>query len=141
MSDLKSYNAGEVSIIVGTRALSGLAEGTFVNIVRDEDAFTKQVGADGEVTRSKTNNKSGSIEITTQQGSDANDYLSGVHASDENSGSGVVPVTVIDKSGSTVAFSRESWVRKIADAGFGRDAGERTWILDCAQLEVTVGGN
>lgn len=138
---LKSYDASEVSIIVGTRPLSGLAEGTFVNAVRDEQNFTKQVGADGEVTRSKTNNKSGTIEITLQQGSESNDYLSTLALADENTGNGTFPVTVIDRSGTTVIFGREAWIQKPADMGLGRDAGERTWVIDVAEMDMFVGGN
>lgn len=138
---LKTYDASQVSIIVGTRALTGLAEGTFVTVRRAEDAFTKQVGADGEVTRSKTNNRSGEIEITLQQGSADNDYLSALALQDENLGTGVVPVNIIDRSGTTVASAKDSWIRKIAEAGFGRDAGERTWTIDCAVIDLVVGGN
>lgn len=138
---LKSYNAGDVSVIVGTRALAGLAEGTFVNVSRDEDSFTTQVGADGEVTRSRTNNKKGTIELTTQQASEANDYLSELQISDENTGNGIVPVQVIDRSGRTVCSGRQAYIRKPADVGYGRDAGERTWTLDVASLEMFVAGN
>lgn len=138
---LNSYDASEVSVIVGTRALSGLAEGTFVNVARDEDSFTKQVGADGEVTRSKTNNRSGSIEITLQQGSSDNLYLSGLHTADENTGNGIFPVIVKDNSGESLAFGREAWVRKPADQAFGRDAAERTWVIDVAELDSVPGGN
>jgi len=133
---LKSYNAGEVAIIVGTRAMGGLAEDTFVNIQRDEQLHTKQVGADGEVTRSKTNNKSGMITITLQQTSDSNDYLTGLANNDS-----IVPITVTDLSGRTVAFAQQAWVQDFPDVELARDSGTREWVIDCANLELLVSGN
>ena len=138
---LKTYNAADVSIIFGTRALTGLAEGTFVTIARDEDSFTKQVGADGEVTRSKTSNRSGTAVLVLQQASDANDFLSESLIADEAAGTGVKPFKMQDKSGNSLAFGRESWVRKPADNAKGRDSGENTWTLDIAELDDFVGGN
>ena len=138
---VKTYDASQVSVIVGTRRLSGLAEGSFVTVSRDEQAFTKQVGADGEVTRAKTNNKAGSITITLQQASSGNDYLSTLAKTDEETSAGVVPVTVVDGSGTTVAIAESGWIQKLPDTEFGRDAGEREWVIDCADLEMLVGGN
>jgi hypothetical protein len=138
---LKSYNAAEVTVIFGTRALKGLAEGSFVTVSRTEDAFTMQVGADGEVTRSRTNNRSGSIEITLQQASEDNAYLQQQAIIDENTGAGILPVKIMDQSGSYVAAAAEAWIRKSADNEFARDSGERTWTIDCAQLDQIGGGN
>jgi len=141
MANLKQYNAGEVSVIVGTQAMQGFTEGTFVNIVRAEDSFTMVVGADGEPTRSKTNNRSATIEITLKQSSDSNDYLSQLMIADETGGNGVVPINIIDNSGRTIVTALEGWVKKPADAGFGRDAEDRTWSIDCGSLDIFIGGN
>lgn len=141
MGQTRNYNAAEVSVIVGTRRLTALAEGTFVSVTRDEDSFTKQVGADGEVTRARTNNRAGAIEITLLQSSPDNEYLQTLNIADELTGQGAVPVTVIDSSGTYKAFCAQAWVRKPADNELGRDAGERTWTLDCGDLDITGGGN
>ena len=138
---LTTYNAAEVSVIVGTKGLKGLAEGSFVKVARDEDSFTKKVGSDGEVTRSKTNNRTGSIEITLDQSSPDNSYLQSLVNTDENTGAGIVPSKVMDQSGDYVAVAAESWVRKPADNEFGRDSGERTWIIDVAAYDALGGGN
>jgi hypothetical protein len=136
MGLLKTYNAGEVAIIVGTRSIDGLAEDTFINATRDEQIFTKQVGAVGEVTRSDTNNKSGSITLTLQQTSDSNDFLTSVAAAKS-----VFPVIITDLSGRTVLRATQSWIQKYPDVEYGRDSGTREWVLDCADLELDVAGN
>lgn len=138
---LRQYNAAEVSVIVGTRPLKGLAADTFVSVEREEQSFVKSVGADGEVTRSKTNNKTGAITITLQQSSPDNAYLSSLQIADENTASGVVPVMIRDASGNTLHFSEQSWIRQPATSEFGRDSGTREWVFDCASIEMNEGGN
>jgi len=141
MAKLKEYNAGEVSVVFGAQALQGFTEGTFINITRLEDSYTMVVGADGEATRSKTNNRSGSIEVTLKQSSESNDYLSQMLIADEAGGVGVLPLTIIDNTGTTIISALESWVKKPSDTGFGRDAEDRVWTIDCADLSMFVGGN
>lgn len=138
---MKNYNPKKVSVIVGTRALSGFADGTFVQVAFDNEAFTKKVGADGEVTRSQSNDYSGKITITLDQASDSNDYLSGLAALDRASGAGVVPVLIRDAMGTTLVAVESAWVQKLADASFSKTSEDREWVLDCAAMDVFVGGN
>jgi len=137
---LKTYNFKDVAVIFGTRALSGIAEGG-VQITRLTDSFTDQVGADGEVVRSRTNDKRGDAVVNLLQSSDSNDYLSESMVADENTGAGVKPLTIKDNSGRTLAFARQAWVVKPAASALGREAGERAWTIRCADLDIFVGGN
>lgn len=136
MGDVKTFDAAEVSVIVGTRRANGLSEGSFVKVTRDAESFTKKTGADGETTRSKTNNKAGKVEITVDQSSDFNDFLSSLEASGL-----IVPIAVIDGSGTTAVFARQGWVLKPADLDKGRDSGENTWTLDTGTIDIFIGGN
>ena len=138
---LKSYNSADVQIIVGTRKLKGVAPDSFVTITFEEDAYTKQVGADGEVTRSKSNNQSGTIEVILQQTSEDNAFLQSLRNTDLNTNKGVVPVRVIDNSGSYLMQAAEAWIQKPADKEFARDSGTRSWTLAFAKGEETGGGN
>lgn len=138
---VKNYAAIEVQVVIGTRALRGKAEGTFVKCSRDEDSFTTKVGADGEVSRARTSNRAGKIEVTLDATSEDNGYLQGLVNTDENTGNGIVPAKVIDKSGTYVAVAAEAWVTKPADSEFGRDVKERTWVIQCAALDMSGGGN
>ena len=61
---LKTYDPKQISVIVGGAIISGFADGEFVTTERNEDAFTLNVGADGEGGRVKSNNKSGRITLT-----------------------------------------------------------------------------
>jgi hypothetical protein len=138
---LKTYDAAEVSVIVGSRPLKGFAEGSFVSVERDEDSWTKHVGADGEVTRAKSNNLSGTITITLMQASEDNAFLAGLAQADEIAKTGVVPVLIRDASGSSLHTAEEAWISKPATAEYGKEAGEREWVIHCAELITAPAGN
>jgi len=138
---VRTYAADEVRIIAGGVPISGLADGTFVTISRDEQAFNKVTGADGSTSRAKTANRAGSITITLQQTSPSNDYLSGLAIADEQGSGGVVPMLIKDESGRTVAATGAAWVQQAPDQEFSKDVSEREWVMDCARIDMFVGGN
>ena len=140
---LKIYDAGSVKISVGTFSLESYAEGTFVTIVRDEDSFTKNIGADGEPARAKSNNKGGSITCVLQQTSPSNLLLSALHQLDEISpaGDGVVPTLVEDLQGTSLFTAAESWIKKGPSAEYAADITVREWVIDTGNLVAVYGGN
>lgn len=138
---LKTYDPKQVAVIVGGKIMQGFADGTFVKLERNEQAFNLKVGVDGEGTRAKSNNRSGKITITLMQSSDSNDELSGFAAADELSNTGAVPVLVKDASGRTLASAVTAWVQKYADAEFAKEAMTRPWTLETDELVIFEGGN
>lgn len=138
---LKNYDASQVSIIVGPSVITGLVAGSFVSVERYEDSFNTQVGREGEVARSKSNNRTGKITLKLQQTSPSNAILSALNILDELSGAGVVPVLVRDASGNSLHAAAEAWIKKPANAEYGKEAGEREWVIECADLETAPAGN
>ena len=123
--------------------ISGLADGTFVSVVFNEDAYALTIGSDGEGTRSKTNNRSGRVTFTLMQSSESNDLLSALHNLDLNTpnGDGIGPLLVKDNSGRTLVTAASAWVVKHPDAEFGREAATREWIVETEELLAQHGGN
>lgn len=138
---VRSYDPKQVIVTVGGIPISGYTEGTFVTVTRDEDTWTKNVGADGLVSRVKTNNFTGSCVITLKQTSPSNDVLSGFIATDEATNIGVVPVLVKDLSGTSIYFSATGWIKKWADSSFSKEIGDREWTIDLSTLDLVVGSN
>ena len=138
---LRQYDSKEVRVIFGTKELQGKAPDTFVRVERDADSFTSQVGADGEVARSSSNNKLGRIVVILQQSSPDNAFLQSQVNNDERNGTGVQPVQVVDRKGSFLANSPEGWVVKPANNEFGAESGTREWIIMCSELNMIGGGN
>jgi hypothetical protein len=138
---VKTYDPKQVSVIIGTRAAQGFADGSFVSVDRNEDAFTLLVGADGEGCRAKSNNKSGRVTLTLMSSSEFNDYLSELALADELTGGGVVPLMIKDNSGSSLYSSATAWVVKHPTADFAKEAGTREWVLETDELIMFAGGN
>lgn len=138
---LNTYNPKEVAIIVGGNIIDGFADGTFINVERDEDSYTLQVGSDGEATRSKNNNLSGTVTLTLRQGSPSNAILSALAQQDELNGSGIVPLLVKDNSGSSIHSAETAWIQKPSAAEYGRESGSREWVIRTDRLQTFIGGN
>jgi hypothetical protein len=135
-----TYDPKLVILSLGEIIFSGYADGTMIQAARDGDSFTKHVGADGEVSRTRNRNRSGAVTVTLKQTSLTNDALSALLAADELLGTGIRPLRLRDMSGTTLLASDRAWLRKPADAEFGKDQSDRQWIIECATLAGNVGG-
>jgi len=138
---VKTYDPKQVIIIIGGNTMTGFADGTFVIVARNEDGWSLQIGTDGEGTRSKSNNKSGTVTFTLMQSSDSNQILSALAALDELSNAGAVPIMVKDNSGESLYIAETAWIRKYADSEFAREAGPREWVLETDVLVPNIAGN
>lgn len=138
---VKTYDPGQVAMIVGGKIITGFSEGTFIKASRNEQAYNLKVGVDGEGTRARNRNKSGKFEITLMQSSDSNDVLSAFAAADEASNSGSVPVLLKDASGRTVGACATGWVQKIPDSDFAKETEKRVWVIETDEIDIFVGGN
>lgn len=135
-----SYDPSKSSLILGGKIIGGYTDGTFIKLSRDEDMFAMVVGVEGISTRAKSNNYSGSLEITLHQSSPSNDVLSSYTAIDELTGAGAFPMLYRDASGRTVASAITMWVKKYADSEFSKTVSERVWTLQTDNLQLFIGG-
>jgi hypothetical protein len=138
---VRTYDPKQVIITISGVPMSGFSDGTFLEIDRNEPTWNTVVGADGLVTRGKTNNFSGTLTLTLKQSSPSNDVLSGLMAVDEATNAGVFPVLVKDLSGNSIYFSAQAWVTQYANSSFGKDISDRQWILTMSEADVFVGSN
>lgn len=138
---VKTYDPKQIHIIIAGVPITGFADGTFVKISYDEDAFTKTTGADGETARSKSNNRGGAIELTLMQSSSSNDILSALAERDRIASDGVFPALVEDALGTSLYATAGAWVKKHPDASFGKTIDNRAWMFDCADLEMFTGAS
>lgn len=138
---MKTYDPKLIQTVVGGRALTGFAEDTKVTVVRNSDAWTQQIGIDGEGTRSKTNDKSGQITIELMQSSEDNAYLSSLAIADEESNAGLVPTMIKDGLGASLHLAEQSYIKKMPDSAYASTAGGRVWVIETDNLENFIGGN
>ncbi len=137
MSGYKNFDINRVAVIVGGFPLE-------IESVEIEfpDSFAKRVGSQGEVARSKINDETAQVTITLLQTSASNLILDQLYEADRNSPGGVtVPVLIKDILGTTLFACLNSWAMKKPTISFGSEIADREWVLDCAQVKSTVGGN
>lgn len=136
-----TYDPAAIIITVGGVPISGFSDSTFLEIARTDPTFNTVVGADGYVTRGKTNNLSGTMTITLKQSSPSNDVLSGFAILDEATSTGIFPVLVKDLSGTSIYFSAQAWVQQISNATYAKEISDNQWVLALADIDMFVGGN
>ncbi len=139
---LRVYDPKQITLIFGpTGQITGFADGTFVTVEKNEDAFSLQIGTDGDGTRSKSNNQSGRITISLMQSSPANDVLSLIHNADLELGSGVFPLFIKDLQGNSIFEASQAWITRFPSAGYGREAEAREWVIETDNLIMFAGGS
>lgn len=137
------YDSNRVQVSFAGIPVRGYADGDFLTITKESDGFTSVVGTDGEVSRSKTNDRRATIEITLMSTSKTNDLLAAVHKADLEApgGAGVGAFLVVDLNGTSLYASGNCWITRAPDVTYGREANERTWTLQCDVLQDFTGGN
>lgn len=128
-----TYSPGDTALSVGGNLITGFADGTFIAVEREVDAMTKVVGADGEVSRTRSANYSGMLTLTLKQTSDANRILGTYLLQDEEDGSGVFDLQLNDNLGNKI-FAAEGWIRKGANHELAEEQTNREWIIDMARI-------
>ena len=136
---LDTYNPKDITVSVGGFILSGFADEK-VKVRRDSDIWEDEAGADGDVVRFANNDKRGEIEITLQQTSSSNLYLSGLAKADELSGAGTIPTIVADSRGKDLHVAPTSWVKQIPEAAYIKGVSSRVWIIRTDNLTNFLGG-
>lgn len=141
--DLRVYDPDQVLVIVAGIPLSGWADGEFVRVEYESDAFEDVCGTDGEVSRSKTNDFRATVTVRLMQTSPSNALLSALHTADRNTpgGVGVGPFLLQDQSGSSLLAGEKCWIRKAPPSSWDRTPTEREWTIRVARLEQFEGGN
>lgn len=141
MADLfKNYDPGLVVMTWKGIQIYGFMDGTFIKAERSEDAYKMEVGAGGDVTRTRSRNRTGMVTATLQAASPVNDLLSAQALIDEKFGTGYGPLMVKDLNGTTLISASIAWIKKLPDAEYAADASSREWVFDCASLAMSLGG-
>lgn len=137
---IATYDPAKHAVSVAGFLIGGFGPDTFIVAERAEDTFSTQVGASGEVARTRNRNASGTITITLLASSLSNNVLSNLAQADELSGSGVGPFQALDINGMTVARAPNCWVQKLPNMERAKDLGVVEWVLGCDNLQMFLGG-
>lgn len=140
MSKLYAFDPAQVEVTVMSQSIVGFSEEK-VTVERANPGWELTVGADGDATRVKSNDLSGTITITLQQTSPSNNLLSTLFEIDDSDDTGVVAVTIKDEKGFTYVSAPKAYVEKLPEASFAKTHSDRVWVLRCHELTYFLGGN
>lgn len=132
---MPTYDPKAVVITFGGVPIMGFAEDSFVECAPAEEGFTRQVGADGEVVRSKSNNDCYDVTVTLLQTSLSNGVLSAAQITDKVTGAGMLPLSITEIASGSEYFFPQAWVEKPTWAR-GKEAGEQAWTFHTGQAAV-----
>jgi len=133
---VETYDPKKVIMTLGGVPITGYADGTFVQIDPNGDAFTKKVGADGEVVREKSNDNTHTIQITLLQSSDSNRYLQTVFKADKLTGRGMLPLSFTDLNTMEAKFWPQAWISIEPATGRAKETTDVQWTLQTGQIAV-----
>jgi hypothetical protein len=139
----KFYDPDEVVIYFNGVLIQGFADGSFIEVEQMSPAFASVVGTDGEVARSKSNDRRVKVTVKLLQTSSSNAALSAIHLNDLNApnGAGVGTFLMQDLQGGTIAKGDQAWINLIPKGEMDRTAKSREWEFEIANGVRVEGGN
>lgn len=140
---MKTYDPKKFVIVFANILINkGLADGTFCVVSSMKPGFTSKAGADGEVTRIRSQDRRATVRITLMQTSDVNLRLSRLYNADRDAvnGQGVGMFYVQDLNGDTKLEADKAYISDDPDLTLSADAETREWVLELAELGGEHGG-
>ncbi|MEY4548241.1 MAG: hypothetical protein RL685_4436 [Pseudomonadota bacterium] len=117
-----------------------------VEISMEGPAFSDDIGADGSVCRSATNERRANANIVMKGHSEEHAKLSALHAADVSAtnGLGVAPFLFKDGNGSSLVATDKAWIVGMPGKTFAAAPGDVTWVIRLvlsSPLQHIIGGN
>ena len=139
IGSLKRYDAAQVTMVfMGLLIDSGFAEGEFCTIEQSAPDYEVVVGTDGEVSRSRTNNRHATIMVKLAQTSDGNTFMTALLNAGllAKNGADIGPMLIRDRvSGTCTWTASKCWIAKSPNVSLDNKVTMRDWTLECADLQ------
>ena len=121
--------------------LTGAAPGTFISTARAVPVATMEVGADGEVTRSRSLNRTGTITWTAKHSAIANTVLSAYLIAFEAGINLTFPLSIVDINAApqTAHSGPDTWLQGWPSDERAETDGSFVWVFDTANLNIFLG--
>lgn len=133
---MKTYDSNQVYLTLANRSIqTGRTEGDFVVTEHTADTITPTVGADGEATVSRSNNRSATIKIKLLATSDGHRLLEQLYAAQQLASNGApIAFELRDILGARVEHADACVFVKPPATSHGATVGEREWSLFTERL-------
>lgn len=133
MDGIMTYNSSKVKIALGTHAVTGYAEDSFVVIEPISGGVTSKSGCDGETVRSVDPNERFTVKLALLASSPTHKFLLNKYRQDKQDGSGIFPILINDLTGNEKFSASKAWVAKLPSKTNGMQSNNKEWTLETGQ--------
>ena len=130
MDGVMTYNSAKVKIALGTHAVTGYAEDSFVVIEPISGGVTSKSGCDGETVRSVDPNERFTVKLALLANSPTHKFLLNKYRQDKQDGSGIL---INDLTGNEKFSASKAWVTKLPAKTNGMQSNNKEWTLETGQ--------
>ena len=142
MATIFNYIPEDVHVVVaGILNADGFADGSFINVTKDDAPYRSRTTADGKTVRIYRNSQTYTVDLTFHIGSTSNDFLTKLWQLDEVTQRGKFPILIKDGSGTDLFFSATSWIEGLPSLTKSVSVDTRTWRIKCSSAGVNFGNN
>lgn len=136
------YSPEDVDFIVaGMFPATGMVDGSFITIEKEENPYTSIKTADGKVARMSNSDQTYKVTLTLSAMSDFNSTLTNLWLADELTGQGKYPLMIKDNLGNSLFFSGTAWISELPITEYSLDMGVKEWVFTATQCSQYFGGN
>lgn len=135
----RTYNPKALKMsYLGVPIEDGLNDGDFVSVEQQTPAFESVAGADGTVSRARTNDDRVTITLTLLQNSAANFFLNSQFLLDTESqnGAGVGPFYMKDMITGDTILVAEAWISNRGAVTRGKGTASMEWTIEGASSKM-----
>lgn len=134
---VKEYDPKQIAIIFAGIPITGFADGEFVTVEYDNDAFSDMAGTDGEVSRARSSDERATVTFKLAATSASNARLSALARIDRvtpgGAGVGFLSITNL-LNRATAHEAEDAWIASMPSVSYDRTVGSREWKIRAAKM-------
>lgn len=132
--DVKSYDPEKVNLIVKNVAIVGFADGSIIEVERNEDSIVPYVGTKGEVAFAESADKTGIIKVNLMSTSPSVQFLNSLAKQKGDDASFAVSVINMNTNAISVSATKAR-VKKMASEKIDKEVTTREFEIYVADLD------
>lgn len=133
--DVLTYDPLKVNLVVNNVVITGFADGTMIEVERNEDAIMPYVGTQGEVAIAESADKTGTVKITLMQTSPSVGFLNML--AKQKGDDAAFPISVVNMNTNAISASgTKARVKKMATESIDKEVKEREFEIFVADLDL-----
>lgn len=134
------YDPRRVFVTFGPVILRGYAPGRAITIRRDATVWKPVDGTNGELKRTRSRKKRGTVDIILRATAPTNRALGILVKIDETSGNVLFPMAVTDTLNGSLHFSAKAYIEGFPEMSYGREEGDISWRFICDEIDMLYPG-